>query len=222
MPSCRSRARQAPTSDLPNVDTEQPSTSGKVSHLCEAQDLLCIQCCWFVTVRKPLLQTPAQRTAGRISPGAAVLPLAVAAEALRSAAAAGDLVCIRSLLQQHPQGMLNTTSSEGTAALMQAARQGHLECVAALLTAGSDPNRSTEGGMTACMLSASGGHVGCLEALLEAGADPNAADCVRGQPGRTAVHRAAASCDVRCLRALLTAGGNAACRSLGGSTHTSL
>lgn len=101
---------------------------------------------------------------------------------------------------------------------MQAARQGHLECVAALLAAGSDPNLSTEGGMTACMLSASGGHFGCLEALLEAGADPNAADCVGGQPGRTAVHIAANNCDARCLRALLATGGNAACRSLHGRT----
>ncbi|PRW56453.1 ankyrin 2,3 unc44 [Chlorella sorokiniana] len=144
-----------------------------------------------------------------------MVPAAAAAEELRAAATAGDLARVKSLLQDHPAALNEASSDTGTTALMHAARQGHLKCVAALLAAHAEPNLATAGGMTALMLAASGGHFSCVEALLEAGADPNA---VGGEYQYAAVHTAAKEGDFRSLRALLSAGAKPDVCSLDGST----
>ncbi|MFO7957437.1 MAG: ankyrin repeat domain-containing protein, partial [Candidatus Brocadiia bacterium] len=60
--------------------------------------------------------------------------------------------------------------------LREAARDGDLERVRALLQEGAEPNARGHAGGTALHNAARAGHAGVVEALLEAGADVNATD----------------------------------------------
>ena len=60
--------------------------------------------------------------------------------------------------------------------LFQAAREGNVPQVAALLQAGADPNAVDKYGETALMEAAKEGHADVARVLLKAGADPNAAN----------------------------------------------
>ena len=68
--------------------------------------------------------------------------------------------------------------------LIEASKQGHVDCVRALIKSGGDVNKGDvnryrtrrAGGKTALMHAAGNGHHQCVEVLLEAGADVNVVD----------------------------------------------
>ena len=66
-------------------------------------------------------------------------------------------------------------SEGGCTALMQAAANGQLDSVNALLKSGADVNKKDEVGFSALMLAARQGNHDVVKTLLYAGADPNAA-----------------------------------------------
>lgn len=84
---------------------------------------------------------------------------------------------------------------QGETPLMDAAEQGNLPVVRALLTAGAEVNRKSGDGSTALMHAAEKGHADVVAALIEAKADVN----VRNRMGKTALSLAAASPEVAAL-----------------------
>lgn len=77
----------------------------------------------------------------------------------------------------------------GRTALMEAAKNGHVDCVLAAVEAGADVNFATKNAnVTAAMFAAAEGRADCLNALRRAGAD---LDVRRNQDGKTAmqIHR---------------------------------
>ena len=73
--------------------------------------------------------------------------------------------------------------------LLEAARNGHVSAVRALLDAGANPAAKTDAGSTPLHLAARGGHLATAEALLDGGAQINAADT----SGRTPLDEAEAN-----------------------------
>jgi ankyrin repeat protein len=80
-------------------------------------------------------------------------------------------------------------TEDGTAALMQAAREGHTETVKALIEGGVDVNAKTPKGSTALMFAAREGHTETVKALIDGGTDVNA----ETEKGTTALMVAARS-----------------------------
>ena len=70
----------------------------------------------------------------------------------------------------------NISLANGYSILMNAARNGHEECLKELLAAGADVNQTTANRRTALMFASSLGHHECVELLLVAGADVNKTD----------------------------------------------
>ena len=70
----------------------------------------------------------------------------------------------------------NSINDKGISILMNAAWNGHDDCVNELLAAGADVNQTTEQRKTALMFASSLGHDVCVRLLLEAGADVNITD----------------------------------------------
>lgn len=106
-------------------------------------------------------------------------------EALRRAAAAGEVESVRSLVPVAPAD-LDEPDEAGRTALMYAAEGGHDEIVTLLLEAGADVGRSDAAGETALHLAARRGRLGAVRLLLRAGADLDRRDA----KGRTALYRA--------------------------------
>ncbi len=90
-------------------------------------------------------------------------------DALLRAAAAGNADTVRSLLAS-PNIDVNGVDDNGNTPLIQAARLGHDEVVAALLAAKADVKTRNKEGKTALMLAAEGGHDGTVRVLTQAGA----------------------------------------------------
>ena len=82
-----------------------------------------------------------------------------------------------------------TRDAKGRTALMAAAAEGHVGCVARCVDAGANVHAVDASGEDAATLAAGGGHAGCLNALRAAGAD---VERPRESDGMTAlgVHRA--------------------------------
>jgi len=90
-------------------------------------------------------------------------------DALLRAARAGNADTVRSLLAS-PNVDVNGRDERGNTSLIEAARFGHDEVVAALLTAKADVNTKNDEGKTALMLAAEGGHDQTVRVLTQAGA----------------------------------------------------
>jgi ankyrin repeat protein len=108
-------------------------------------------------------------------------------QALRTAAARGDLAAVNACLKSRPS--VDAANSDGLTALMMAAANGHREVVVALITAGADVNYATpRDGLTALLMAAHWGHLSTVETLVEKGAnvlhkdrgDRNAVDWASG------------------------------------------
>jgi ankyrin repeat protein len=120
------------------------------------------------------------RRAEQLSLGMALLLLAALAvhaaaqgkaQALTSAAAAGDLAKVRSLLQSGAN--FNAKDDQGRTALLNAADAGHMEVVYALIDAKVDLNATDRNGLSALIAAARRSDVDMARVLLSAGADPN-------------------------------------------------
>ena len=89
------------------------------------------------------------------------------ASGLIDAAAAGDLVRVKSLIAAGAD--VNAKNNNGETALMWASYKGHAEVVEALLAARADVNAKTDDGETALMLASDMGHADVVKLLRQAG-----------------------------------------------------
>ena len=120
------------------------------------------------------------RRAEQLSLGLALLLVAALAvhaaaqgktQALTSAAAAGDLATVRSLIESGAK--VNAKDDQGRTALLNAAAAGHVEVVQALIDAKVDLNATDPSGLSALIAAARRGDVDMARVLLSAGADSN-------------------------------------------------
>ena len=106
---------------------------------------------------------------------------------------------------------------DGLTALMWAARTGAVDAMAALLTAGADPNaRDARFGWTPLLHAIHKQHIAAVRLLLERGADPNART-----PAFTPLIMAAAERDPAFVTLLLEHGADPRARGNGGATALS-
>jgi uncharacterized protein len=90
-------------------------------------------------------------------------------DALIRAASAGNADTVRTLMAS-PNVDVNGIDDQGNTSLIQAARFGHDEVVAALLMAKAEVRTKNDEGKTALMLAAEGGHDETVRLLTQAGA----------------------------------------------------
>jgi uncharacterized protein len=90
-------------------------------------------------------------------------------DALLRAARAGNADTVRSLLAS-PNVDVNGIDEHGNTPLIEAARFGHNEVVAALLLTKAEVKTRNDEGKTALMLAAEGGHDETVRVLTQAGA----------------------------------------------------
>ena len=88
-------------------------------------------------------------------------------DALLRAARAGNADTVKSLLTS-PNVNVNGVDADGNTALIEAARFGHDDVVAALLIAKADVNAKNRDGKTALMLASEGGHDEAVRLLTQA------------------------------------------------------
>jgi hypothetical protein len=123
------------------------------------------------------------------------------ASGLINAAAAGDLVRVKSLIAARAD--VNAKNNNGETALMWASDKGHAEVVNALLTARADVNAKANNGETALMWASYKGHAEVVNALLAARADLNA----KNDDGKTALMLASDMGHAEVVKLLRQAGG---------------
>ncbi len=108
------------------------------------------------------------------------------------------------------KSQIDTPGPGGETALGLAAQYGDMEIVAALLTAGADPNLGSSKLKTPPILDAAeNGHTGVVEKLLKAGANPDAKDA----NGATPLVEAADWGDPEMVKLMLDAGADAKIKS---------
>ena len=88
-------------------------------------------------------------------------------DALLRAARLGNADTVKSLLAS-PNVDVNGVDADGNTALIEAARFGHDDVVAALLIAKADVNAKNKHSKTALMLASEGGHDECVRQLTQA------------------------------------------------------
>jgi len=108
-------------------------------------------------------------------------------------AAEGDVAALQEALAAGGSSV-DAPDESGHAALIAAARTGHIACVAALLQAQADVNRCKAPGQTALYLAAQRGHVEVVDTLLRHQADPNATTDTGDSPLLIAADSGAAGC----------------------------
>jgi ankyrin repeat protein len=131
------------------------------------------------------------------------------------AAAVGDVVRLRALLDENP-AEANRLSNDGFTALHLASFFGHLEAARLLLDRGATVSTTASNPMRVTPLhsAAAGGDGRIVTLLLERGADPN----LRQSGGYTALHAAAQNGDLEMVRSLIDHGANRGSRSNEGTT----
>jgi ankyrin repeat protein len=112
-----------------------------------------------------------------------------AAEMVKMLLAKGASVKPRALYTDWPSQITSEPRAQyrptgGLTALLYAARNGCLQCVDALISAGADPNVPTPEGVTALMIALDNDHTSVAKLLLDRGANPGAWDWW----GRTALY----------------------------------
>ena len=90
-------------------------------------------------------------------------------DALLRAARLGNADTVKTLLAS-PNVDVNGVDADGNTALIEAARFGHDDVVAALLIARADVNAKNKQGKTALMVASEGGHDDCVRLLTQASA----------------------------------------------------
>jgi ankyrin repeat protein len=99
-------------------------------------------------------------------------------------------------------------------AIHDAAKDGDIAALTALLDGGANPNARDESGLTPLYLATFLGHADTITILLKAGADPNARD----ESGWTSLHIAAIGSDADIIAALLDGGADPNARDESGWT----
>lgn len=130
---------------------------------------------------------------------------------LHHAATAGDLGAAKEALKTSE---LEGRNGEKRTALHLAAKGGHADVVALLLSNGAKVDAIDYRGQSALHLAARGGYYSACDRLLEAGADPNLAD----SRGDTPLHSAAAGGHDEATRSILDHGGAADLKNQRGQT----
>ncbi len=120
-------------------------------------------------------------------------------EELLKAAAQGNRAKIESLLSM---GLAADARNQSITALIEAAKNGHSECVEVLLKAGADVNHPYGCDWTALIEAARKGHTECVDLLLKSGANVNWAD----QAGSTALIEASRGGHTGCVDLLVESG----------------
>jgi ankyrin repeat protein len=126
---------------------------------------------------------------------------------VRHAAAAGDALALRALLEaSSPQCAAQYRSRlQLREALFDAAECGSSECVTLLIEHGADPDARADNDFSALMVAAALGHVECVAALLRGGAS---VETPQRASGRTALMCAVEGGHRHCVEALLASGAN--------------
>lgn len=125
---------------------------------------------------------------GDVSASSSSAPASTARSPLACAAFQGNLQLVQLLVDAADSEMLEKTDPKtGQTPLMLAARYGHHEIVAVLVSAGAQLNRVDSDGWTALKSASWGGHVECVKHLVESGAEVNRCDT----GGRTPLSAAA-------------------------------
>ena len=121
-----------------------------------------------------------------------------------SAAEAGDLEVMRSMLARTKGEIAKNANSSGTTALHMVTLKGYEDMVQLLVKARADINAQTkETKKTALMLAATYRHAGIVKILLREG---KPALELADKAGKTALHRAAFNIDTEIVTLLLKAG----------------
>ena len=138
--------------------------------------------------------------------GAALRPVVARAadhEApLVDAAARGDVVAVRALLDHAPAKAVSAGGVDGTTALHWAVRSDQQDMASLLIRAGADVAAKNRYGITPLYLAAVNGSAGMIRMLLDGGADPNSV----APTGETALMTASRTGDPAAMRILLDRG----------------
>jgi uncharacterized protein len=125
-----------------------------------------------------------------------------------------DTAAIRALMQKKAD--INAPQTDGTTALLWAARYDDIDTADALIRAGANVSRANRDGATALQLAAINGSAAMIEKLVKAGADPNAPLTPSGD---SALMMAARTGRTSALNVLIESGANVnAKESWGGTT----
>lgn len=112
-----------------------------------------------------------------------------AIQQLVHAAFTGNVKLVRKILSDKNQKVdVNAANDQGTTALIEASKLGHVDIVRVLLKAGANPNWANSAGETAVHYAAQHAVPTVLQLLVAHGGDVNVVDC----EGRTALHWACA------------------------------
>ncbi|XP_055543762.1 uncharacterized protein LOC129729275 [Wyeomyia smithii] len=123
-----------------------------------------------------------------------------------------NALLIDALLEQ--TNNIDAANSEGWTALHYAAKEGKIETIKTLLTAGANVDATTEDGDTALMIASEFGRINVVHTLLERDENINATN----SKGWTALHYAAEQGRVRTIQKLLTTGANVDATANNGDT----
>ncbi|XP_049946541.1 protein roadkill-like isoform X2 [Schistocerca serialis cubense] len=125
-----------------------------------------------------------------------------------------EVIEVSSMLGEPPAEARNLSDEERGRRLREAAKEGAVEEVRALLAAGADVGARGGAGGTALHWAAWRGHAAVVRLLLSAASDPNA----RNQGGLTPLHLAARWGHAEAAAALLQAGADRGVRTNSGNT----
>lgn len=121
---------------------------------------------------------------------------AYAASPIADAAAKGDKITVRTLIQQKAD--VNAPQSDGATALQWAAYRNDVELADVLIAAGANAKLANREGVTALQLASLNGSGPMIEKLIKAGADPNE----KSPRGETPIMMAARSGNVDAIKVL--------------------
>jgi|GEM_PF-424261 len=135
-----------------------------------------------------------------VNMGAALDTKARGRQAFRAAAAKGDFITVKLLLEKSIDS--NARDTRGNTAMMLASQKGKSEVVRFLLEKGADINVRNIDGFNALSFASQNGHIEVVRMLLDKGADVNAAST----DGFTALTRASQNGHIEVVRMLLDKG----------------
>ena len=86
---------------------------------------------------------------------------------LHEAAAAGQTICLRILLEHKSEDLINSKSYSGETALFLATVNGHVECVKLLMEFGADVNMMNDEEVSLLVAAVKGGSLECFQVSVD-------------------------------------------------------